>query len=148
MAETTRKRILARFEQNMKSLGLFKHTEINRMTVIDIDEVPLPAVFVYSGPEERLREKETNRTTLQYSPLIGKENWEWKIYLEVWGENLDLEEVLGSIHEVMFADYRVGGEAVEAVRSGVEMWVIDPERIITAMLIEYTVVYRHELGKM
>jgi hypothetical protein len=31
---------------------------------------------------------------------------------------------------------------------GAEMWVVDPDRILTAMLIEYSVTYRHPLGIM
>lgn len=148
MSDTTRKRILIRVESIMKDLGFFNHTEINRMTVIDIDEVALPSAFVYSGPEARLRSEYTPGVFYQQAAVIGQETFEWKVFIEVWGENLDLEELLGRIHKAMYEDYTIGGEAAESCRTGVEMWVIDPERVITAMLIEYTVLYRHELGIM
>jgi hypothetical protein len=140
MAEdTARKRILARLQWLMKTIDAIKYTEINRMTVLDIDNVVFPSVFIYSGPETRLKDDRA---------AIGYENWEWKVFLEVYGENLDLEDMLAKIHRVIFEDYRLDGNAVEAARAGVEMWVVDPDRVLSAMLIEYNVVYRHPLGVM
>jgi hypothetical protein len=136
---TTRKKILNRFETLMKSISDFKYTEINRMTIVDIDTVPFPSVFIYSGQENRLKDDRA---------AIGYENWDWRVFLEVWGENADMEEMLRKIHRTVFEDYTLGGNCFEAVRMGAEMWVVDPDRILTAMLIEYSVTYRHPLGIM
>lgn len=139
MEDSARKRILARFQSLMDSVSGINYTEVNRMTVVDIGEVKFPSVFIYSGPENRLKD---DRAT------IGYENWEWRVYLEVWGESMDAEEMLVKIHAAVFGDYTLGGNCFEAVRTGVDMWVVDPSRVLSAMLIEYTVVYRHVLGIM
>jgi hypothetical protein len=137
--ESTRKRILARIQTLLNSISDIKYTEINRMTVVDTDRVPFPCVFIFSGREDRLEDDRA---------CIGYENWDWKVHLEFWGENVDLEEMLKKIHDTIFTDYRLGGDAVEAVRTGVEMWGIDPARNLVAMIIDYRVVYRHALGQM
>jgi hypothetical protein len=139
MEDSARKRILDRFQTLMNSVSGINYTEVNRMTVVDIGEVRFPSVFIYSGPENRLKDDRA---------AIGYENWEWRVYLEVWGESMDAEDMLKKIHETVFSDYTLGGNCFEAVRTGADMWVVDPARVLSAMLIEYTVMYRHVLGVM
>jgi len=137
MSETKRQKILARISTLISAIPDIHYVEINRMTVVDVDNVPFPAVFIFSARESFI---EDTRAT------IGYENYLWQINLEVWGENVDMETLLGKIHVAMFEDYTFRGNAQKSWRSGVDFWAVDPERHLSAMLIDYTIIYRHPVG--
>ena len=80
--------------------------------------------------------------------VIGYENWEWTVLIEVWGKEQDMEALLKLVHDALFANEQISGHAVTSYRTGVDMLVLDPDRHMEAMLIQYTIVYRHTRGSM
>jgi hypothetical protein len=136
---TKRTSILNQIKTTLEGVSGMGAVEVNRATPVDIETIAFPCVFVYSGSETRLTD---NRS------VIGYENWEWQILMEVWGQDQDMEALLGLIHAAMFADEGIGGFAVTSYRTGVDMYVLDPDRARSAMLLSYSVIYRHVRGDM
>ena len=131
--------ILDQLKVTLQSVTGMSEVLVNRTTPVDIETVGFPCAFVYSGNEIRLTD---NRS------VIGYENWEWQILIEVWGKDQDMEAFLALIHAALFADEGISGHAVTSYRTGVDMLVIDPEQSLEAMLIQYAVIYRHTRGVM
>lgn len=136
---TKRQDILEQLKSMIETVYEVKYVEINRMTVLDLDTVPMPCVFIYSGREVRATDDES---------VIGFENWDWNIVVEVWANDMDLEDLLGKIHAAIYEDYTLGNLASYILRTGVDMLVVDPEKLLKAMLIDYQVKYRHQIGVM
>jgi hypothetical protein len=131
--------ILSGIKTILEGVSSIKKVEVNRSSPVDIESVPFPCAFIYSGNETKITEGE-------YS-VIGYENWEWIINVEVWyGEGDDGEELLESIHKAMYTDHSIGGNAVTSSRIRSEMFLLDPVRIINSMIIDYSVIYRHKNG--
>ena len=142
MSDTLRQNILAQFKTNIEgitSIGL-EHVEINRSTPVDLDVVPFPACFIYSGPEELADAAEQ---------VVTRETYKWEVKLEFWLKEGDVSEefVLGEVHKTMFADYTLGNNAARSQRIGSAFQIADHDRAIRAMQITYVVIYRHRSGQ-
>jgi hypothetical protein len=136
---TTREQILEKIQTDLKATGYFRDVYNRHPGIPDIESATFPCVFVYSGPESRVKD---NRGA------IGSETWEWHVVLEVWGREVEMESFLGYIHHALFNDYSLGNLVVLAERAGVDMWVLDPERDWCSMVVPYSILYRHILGVM
>jgi hypothetical protein len=134
---TTRQHILEEIYNALTTITDIKYLEIERSTPLEIDSIPFPAVFIYSGPEMRV---EDNRG------VIGYETYEWNISIECWGTNVDMEDLLGQIHTVMFINNEFHDYACYSYRMGVSHLVVDPDQSLRAMILEYVVLYRHVQG--
>jgi hypothetical protein len=143
MSNTTRVNILDRIEYDLKNgvSDLLTVEVLRKPTITSVDTVLQPAAFIYPGPERKIKGGDSRS-------VIGKENWEWTVFIEVWAMDTDMEALLGSIHTVMYADYTFNKYAVYSERESVVMWVVDPDEMQQAMLLEYSVIYRHTLGTM
>ena len=139
MSNSTRQNILNQLEVLLEALTQIKKVEQNRSTPVDLETQPLPCAFIYSGPERKLGDDRA---------VIGRENWEWVIPIEIWSNNKDLETLLKLIHDYLFQNRTLGGYAVTSERTGVDVQSIDLSRDLKSMIIEYTVLYRHTIGVM
>lgn len=140
MGQSKRQLMLDYIKSRLESLSDFKHVELNRVTPVDLETTPYPCAFVYSGVENRLTDDRA---------VIGQENWQWNITIEIWAKNdTDLEDLLKVVHEEMFAHYNLDGNAVYSVRTGSDMFTVDPSRFLKGMTVDYMVIYRHEKGIM
>ena len=138
---TTRVNILNRIETDLNALSELQEVILLRKpTVFDLDNVKQPAAIIYPGPERKIKTGDR--------AVIGKENWDWAVFIEVWAIDTDLEVLLSVIHSALFNDFTLGGFAVVAEREAVTMWVVDLEESQQAMLIEMSILYRHERGIM
>lgn len=142
---TVRQEILAEIKTTLENIVDSSYNQVFKFvgdtkSPINLDTVPLPAIFYYSGREIRI---ETDDRA-----VIGKENWEWYITLEVWAQDMDMEELLEYIHEALYANYVLGNHAEWCERMGVDFFTIDPNEQLQAMVIPYRVIYRHNLGNM
>ena len=138
---TTRVNILNRIESDLKALSDLQEVLLVRKPIVfDLDNVKQPAAIIYPGPDRKIK--------TGGDAVIGKENWLWTIFIEVWAIDTDMEDLLSVIHSALFNDFRLGGFAETSEREAVTMWVIDPEESQQAMLLEFSVLYRHERGIM
>jgi hypothetical protein len=136
---TKRQDILDRIKVLIDGITTVKGSEINKSTPVDIETIPLPYVFIFSGPEARVTDERA---------VIGFETWEWKVVLEVWGRDQDMEALLGEIHSAMYSDYGFSNSAVISYRTGVDMLMVDVEKSLEVMIVDYEVLYRHIKGVM
>lgn len=135
---TTRQNILAHIKSILETVTSIEYVEVNKMSVVDIETVPFPCAFIFSDRETKIGDDRA---------VIGKENWEWLINIELWtDERTDPEVLLGAVHAAMVGDYTLGGHAVTSDRISSTMYVLNPERAITATVLDYSVIYRHTKG--
>jgi len=137
---TTRANILTTIKTILEGVSALQEVQVNKNTLIDMETVKMPCAFVYSGVERRIVEP-------NYS-VIGYETWDWSIAIEVWAQDSDMEVLLGAIHEKMHSGETMSGYAVTSFRTGADIYVIDPTQAMEAMLIDYSIIYRHIKGGM
>jgi len=138
MADTKRQQILAQIKTILKTVSSIKSVEINKTSMVDIETIAFPCAFIFSDRETKLGDDRS---------VIGYENWEWMINIEVWSdERSDQETLLGEIHTVMAADHQINGLAVTSDRVGASLFVLDPTRSISSMVLDYQIIYRHRNG--
>lgn len=131
--------ILDAIKTTIATLNTIKNIEIDRMDSVDLGKLPLPAVFIYSGNDNRIESGD--------DATIGFETWSWEIFIEVWAKDTDMESLLADIHRAMFQNYRFNGLADYSVRYGSEAFIVDPTRRIKGILLKYRVLFRHPLGQ-
>ena len=136
---TTRENILDKAKVILTAVDGVLYVDLLHPSPVDIETIPMPAIFIYTGPEVRLND---NRA------VIGYETWQWNIVLEVWARDTDMEALLGKIHTAMFNDNDFSGSAVVSYRTGVDMQVVDVEQSLQVMVIEQEIIYRHVKGIM
>ena len=135
---TVRQNILEGIKTILEGIASINYVEINRISPIDLETIPYPCAFIYPDAETKLND---NRA------VIGYENWELGISIEVWAnKDTNLETLLGEIHTAMVNDYRIGGHAVTSDRIGSELFLVDPVREIQSMILNYSIIYRHRKG--
>jgi len=136
MSNTTRQNILNQLKTTLEKVTALQQVEINRTIPIDLDTTPFPCAFIYSVRETKLSDDRS---------VIGYENWEWLLNIEVWLDSRNDQEILlGEIHHELASDNQIGGYAVTSDRIGSIMYVVEPDRSISAMILEYSVIYRHK----
>lgn len=139
---TVRQNILTSFSTIMSGITDigFQHVEVNRSTPVDLEVTPFPACFIYSGDEQKAEDK---------MQVVLYETFKWTVELEIWlrDGSLGEEEILGLVHEAVFADYTHSGNAVSSSRSGSKIFIIEHERSLRAIRIPYEVIYRHRRGQ-
>lgn len=136
---SSRTSILSQIETVLQGVSDIKEVIINQVTPVSMETVALPCAFIYSGPEIRLSDDRS---------VIGYENWEWNVLIEIWARDSEMENLLSSIHSAMFANELMGGYAATSYRTGVDLFVIEPEQSLQSMLITYAIIYRHVRGVM
>jgi len=142
---TKRQDILARIKTDIEAITddsdntVFKFVDITKIPPTSLDVVPFPSCFIYSDRETRLEDDRA---------VIGRENWEWYVILEVWALDKDMEELLEYLHEKLFSDYTLNSLASYCERMGVDFFTIEPTRRLESMVIPYRILYRHTQGDM
>ena len=139
MSDSTRQNILNQIVTTLESLSALKYVEQKKISPVDLETVPFPCAFVFSGAERKLNDDRA---------VIGDENWSWRIVIEVWAKDTDMESLLKEIHDLMWINRSLNGYAALLDRVGVDFLVVDVEQSIEAMLIDFDVLYRHKCGVM
>lgn len=112
----------------------FKTVEVDKFTIVDLENVDLPSCFIFSSTEQR------------HDGTIGFETWDWEVVLEVWGINFPTNELIGALNDKMFENRRFGEKALSCVRTGSTQYFIDSEKQIQGLLVPFSIIYRHKIG--
>jgi len=135
---TKRQQILAKIKEIVLTVSVIKAVEVNKTSVIDLETIALPCAFIYSSSCIKIGDDRA---------VIGYENWEWLIDCEVCSdERNDQEDLLGLIHAAMVSDYTLSGLAVTSDLISSDLFVLDPTRAISSMVLNFSVLYRHKKG--
>ena len=105
----------------------------------NLETASYPQCFIYSSRETRITEEQA---------VIGMETWEWVVFLEIWGSDDVLEDILNAIHSAMYANYKFDDIAEYSERIGIDFQTIDPTQQIESMVIPYRIIYRNINGNM
>lgn len=135
---STRVRILDAIEKNMEDTSSIKDVFVNKVSPVDLDIAAFPAAFIYSDSEELV---------LDERATMGFDTWEWQIVIEIWtNQYAVLDEILVDVHNSMFENYRLDGNAMNSYRTSLSEVIIDPAKEIKAMVLNYSVLYQHKYG--
>jgi len=113
--------------------------KLSKQPPSELATATFPQCYIYSGPEQRVEDERA---------VVGKETWEWIVYLEIWGSDDVMEDILNAIHSAMFADYKFTHTAEWSSRIGADTQTVDPTYQIESMVIPYKVFYRNVNGNM
>lgn len=133
---TRRADILDQVEANLLTVATIKEIKSGKVVVVDLDTVAFPCAWVFAGPDTRI------------DGVIGYETWDWVVYVEVWAKDTDMEALLGEIHSAMYIGRKMNGLADNTVRTGSEMFTVDPEQSVEGMLIPFKIEFKHVKGIM
>lgn len=138
---STRQNILNQFVTDISAMTVVPLQEVHQKqpTLADVEKLSFPSAFVYTGVETRVEDSRA---------VIGYENWDMEVVVEVWSKEDNLESILEEIHAAIFADYTLGGNAVEAKRLGSDTWILDYEGTWYVLYIPFAVFFRHVRGIM
>jgi hypothetical protein len=143
---TKRQSTLSRIQEIIRAATIDGETifdsdsvKLSKQPPVNLSTATFPQCFIYSGPETRL---------LDERAVIGKESWEWLVFLEVWGSDNVLEDLLNAIHSAMFADYKFTNTVEYSERIGVDFQTVDPTMQLESMVIPYRIIYRNAKGNM
>lgn len=134
---TIRQNILSNIKTTLEAITDFKKVELNRVTPLDLDIVPLPIVFIFSGNEDKSNE------TVIGSKAVAKD---WEINIELFARDTDMEGLIGKVELEMMKDFRRNGNAETTERTGIEIHVLEPDKSLIGVLMRYNVLYRHQFG--
>jgi len=131
---SVRSSILADFESVLTSIPGVGEVFIGKYEQVDLDHLTLPALFVLQGSDQ-----EGARST-------GYEVFTWRVVVETWCRDTDVEAVSASIHAAVSADPTRGGAALNCHRTGSDVFSLDPGRGLIALQQSFEILYRHPVG--
>lgn len=118
---------------------LFKYTEKNKISPIDLKNIPFPAAFIYIGDQIRV-------TDSSDEAVIGSNTVTWRanLIIEFWvnGDN-DVEDALARVQSAMETNYRLDALCSYSRLVSFEHYIIDIDKEIQAMSMNFEVLFRH-----
>lgn len=131
---TVRQAILENVRQTLEGVTALKTVLLQPFRYVDVGRMALPAAFCWV--EEATKQAEVN----QY------EQWQMTIGIYIWGNEKDMEDVLGKVHQSLMQDRRRGGYAMDTQVVASELVDLDPELGLGSVVLRTKVVYRHLCG--
>ncbi|MGR3177240.1 MAG: hypothetical protein ACUZ8E_04195 [Candidatus Anammoxibacter sp.] len=134
---TRRANILANRKTVLLTVANVKNVEINKASIIDMINDPMPAIYIYSASQ---------------TPAVGvrsmntKETWNWDVALEIWAQDTDMETITGNVYAKWYEDATCGGIAITSILKGVDTFDVDVNRRLLGVEMLFEVQYRHEIG--
>ena len=132
---TFRQNILANIKTTLEAVASIQKVEVNKATAVDLDTIPFPSAFVYSGEE------------VPITGPFGFLAWKWTIVIEFWSKE-DTEDLLGVVHTAMAADETRGGFAVDCNRISSDFYVVDSDNDVKGLVVKYEIQYRHPVATL
>lgn len=136
MAKTIRVQILEEMRDKLKASSAIKTVRVQEFSQLDIAKLALPLAFIW--PETEIRNTEVTHSF---------EHWTMTVAVEIWGKSMDLENILGTVHKLLYADRTRGGLAIDTKRVGSELLgAVDPEKSLASVVVRFDIGYRHVPG--
>ena len=136
---STRVQILKQFEALLTDgEANIAFIEINRPTPPDIDNLGKSAAFIYSGRARRMDDG-----------VIRNETFEWEIFIRLWLNDGDSEELLRRVQNTLGSDEAKTLNCVAEWSRLIdtEELTVDIERKLGSFLLTYEVRYSHAFGE-
>ncbi|MBN1253990.1 MAG: hypothetical protein JXA50_01785 [Deltaproteobacteria bacterium] len=136
MPDTIRKLILENIKAKLEEVSAIETVLLNEFDIRKLETVATPAVFLYP---------DTNDTVERGSRF---EEWTLPLIIELWGHNIEIENIMGEIHKAMTQDSTHGGYANTTERLGgteIMNYLVQDESY-TGFTMHFRVVYEHVLN--
>jgi hypothetical protein len=132
MASTIRRLILENIQTTLEGISFLNKVALHEFSVIDLDTYPLPAAFIFPDSDDAIENEDRWA------------KWTLPVVIEVWGEDITIEDLIGEIYQAMMSDRTRGGYAEQTERlGGTDIVVIDPARSLGSFTMQFEIVYRH-----
>lgn len=138
MANTVRQNIIANMNAVLTSTTGINYVESNRTTPVKLDDIALPACFVYPGAQTQI-----------FTPaeaVIGQETWDWDVIVECYTKTTTPEAMLQIIYNALYASRSRGGYAIRTTLMSVDPLDFDPTGEYQGLMLIFRVVYRNIAG--
>lgn len=135
-----RQDILDELQTVLETVNSLSSVIVKKPVFQDLDTVAMPVAFIYSGP---------SRLAIPEYQTIGYETFEWIVNIEIYGyEDLDLEDMLSSVHTTLFANNTLNDYAILSQITSTDMYdAMSSDRSFQGLIIEYNILYHHVQGQ-
>lgn len=119
---------------------VIKQVETNKISSIDLRTAVFPAAFIYLDAQNRITESRDEA-------VIGNDTVSWRgnLVIEFWvdGRN-DIEGILAVIQTAMEENYRLNSVCAYSRLLNIEHYIIDVDKEVQAMSLNYEIIFRHD----
>ena len=138
MANTVRQNIIANMNTVLTAISGINYVESNRTTPVKLDDVALPACFIYSGAQVQILSGA--------EAVIGYETWDWDVIVEIYTKTTSPEALLQAIYNALYTSRSRAGYALRTTLMSVDPLDFDPTGEYTGLMLVFRVAYRNVSG--
>lgn len=140
MANTVRQNIIANMNTVLTGTSGINYVESNRTTPVKLDDISLPACFIYSGTQVQI--------FTSAEAVIGQETWDWDIIVECYTKTTVPETMLQIIYNALYISRSRGGYAIRTTLMSVDPLDFDPTGEYQGIMLIFRVAYRNTAGTL
>ena len=140
MANTVRQNIIANINTVLTAASGISYVESNRTTPVKLDDVALPACFIYSGGQVQI--------LTSAEAVIGQETWDWDVIVECYTKTTSPEAMLQIIYNALYASRSRGGYAIRTTLMTVDPLDFDPTGEYQGLILIFRIAYRNTMGTL
>lgn len=144
MAKSVREEIITELENTLTNITDIKQVITKKSAVPELDNMDLPSAFIVIGPADKILSSNAEPV----GSVINKETWKWNVSIIIYMQYDNAEEMLKTVSDALFINYRLGGHATFSERIGDEILMIDPTDDFNALVLDYNIYYRNTLGNL
>jgi hypothetical protein len=135
MENTVRRLILENILTTIEGIASILKVGLHEFDIRKIETYPAPCAFVYPDTGDAIE--------------LGSrfETWKLPVIVEVWGQGIEVEDIIGEVHVAMMQDKKRGGYAELTRRmpgTDIMMHTGDEDSYI-GLAIKFEVTYKHIL---
>ena len=138
MANTVRQNIIANMNTVLTAISGINYVESNRTAPVKLDDVALPACFIYSGVQVQILSGA--------EAVIGYETWDWDVIVEIYTKTTSPEALLQTIYNALYTSRSHAGYALRTTLMSVDPLDFDPTGEYTGLMLVFRVAYRNVSG--
>lgn len=136
MPDTIRKLILENIQAKIEGISSIEKVLLHEFDITKLEVTPTPAVFLYP---------DTGDTVERGSRF---ETWTLPLIIELWGHNIELENIIGEIHKEMMQGPTHGGyaELTERLEGTEIMAYSGKDESFIGFSMRFRITYEHILN--
>ena len=140
MANTVRQNIIANMNTVLTAAFGINYVESNRTTSVKLDDVALPACFIYPGGQVQI--------LTSAEAVIGQETWDWDVVVECYTKTTSPEAMLQIIYNALYASRSRAGYAIRTTLMSVDPLDFDPTGEYQGLMLVFRIAYRNTIGTL
>lgn len=140
MANTVRQNIIANINTVLTATSGINYVESNRTTPVKLDDIALPACFIYSSGQVQI--------LTSAEAVIGQETWDWDVIVECYTKTTSPEAMLQIIYNALYVSRSRGGYAIRTTLISVDPLDFDPTGEYQGLILIFRIAYRNIAGTL